>query len=289
MSTGKVKKEKKPPGEPQYYLSSINTPVLNYKVYYLSKREKILYFALGFVVGAAVGYLFYGGIGVDEFGNPTMLTLILNVVVCCVTGFIAGRFCLPIFRNRIISKRKRALNTQFRDMLEALSTSIGAGKNVTDSFRGVFDDMKIQYEEDAYIVNELGTIIAGLDNNINIEDMLRDFGERSGNDDIRSFANVFEICFRKGGNINDTIRSTHEILGDKMEIAEDIETAVTSNKMEQNIMIIMPVLLIGMIKFMSPEFGANFVSPTGLVSSTVAIALFVAAYIVGKQILDIKI
>ena len=31
--------------------------------------EKVLYFLLAFVAGAAVGLLFYGGIGKDEFGH----------------------------------------------------------------------------------------------------------------------------------------------------------------------------------------------------------------------------
>jgi len=48
--------------EPQYYMSATNMQMLNYKVYYMSKLEKILYFLLAFIVGAAVGYLFYGGV-----------------------------------------------------------------------------------------------------------------------------------------------------------------------------------------------------------------------------------
>jgi tight adherence protein B len=288
MAFGKGKKKKIAP-EPQYYLSATNIEVLNYKVYYMSKIQKVLFFLLGFAVGATVGYLFYGGIGVDEFGDPTQVTYICNIVICTIVGLIGGKIILPIMTKRILNGRKKKLNVQFRDMLESISTSLGAGKNVTDAFRNVLDDMKIQYEEDAFIIQEIQAILSGIDNNVNVEDLLKDFGERSGNDDIKSFANVFEICYRKGGNIANTVRNTHEILSEKMEIAEDIETTVASNKMEQNIMIIMPIALIGIIKFMSPEFGANFVTPMGLISSTIAIGLFVAAYFVGKQVLDIKI
>ena len=105
----------------------------------------------------------------------------------------------------------------------------------------------------------------------------------------KSFAKVFEICYRKGGNIKETIRTTYEILSDKMEIAEEIETTLTANKSEQNIMIVMPVILIAMIKGMSSDFAANFVTATGIVSTTIAIGIFVAAYFVGKKILDIRV
>lgn len=181
------------------------------------------------------------------------------------------------------------LKSQFRDMLEAFNSSLGAGKNVVDSFSSVYSDLNLQYEEDAFILKELEIILSGINNNIDIEDLLLDFGERSGIDDIKSFANVFKISYRKGGNIKETIRITHEILSDKMAIEEDIETIVTANKLEQKIMIVMPIGLIAMIKMMSAEFAANFVTPSGLIATTIAIIMFVISYFVGKAILDIKV
>lgn len=132
-------------------------------------------------------------------------------------------------------------------------------------------------------------INAGLANGITIEELLADFGKRSGCDDIQDFASVFEICYRKGGNIRDTIRNTYDILSDKMSISEEIETIVTGSKSEQSLMLIMPVLLIGMIKIGSPEFAANFVTPSGLAATTIAMVMFVASYFIGRIVLDIKV
>lgn len=286
---GLFTKKNKAEQEPQYYMSATNMPTYNYKVYYMKPVEKFLTFLLAFVVGAAVGYLFYGGIGKDEFGQPTTITWVLNITIPAIVGSIAGYLFVPVRMKSIIEKRKKDLNHQFRDMLESLTTSLGAGKNVNDSFFGVYEDLKVQYEADAFILKELEVIISGIHNNIPLEDVLEDFGTRSDNDDIQSFANVFKISYRKGGNIKDIIRNTHSILSDKMEITEDIETLVSSNKLEQNIMIVMPIALIGVIKMMSPEFAANFVTPTGIISTTVSIVIFVVAYFIGKSVLDIKI
>ena len=289
----KKEKEEKPKKEkvlePQYYTSATNIPTYNYKVYYMSLLEKVLYFALAFICGAAVGYLFYGGIGKDEFGNPTMLTWILDISIPVALGVAAGIAFLPIRTQQIVEKKRRKLNTQFRDMLEALTTSLGAGKTVVDSFRAVYEDLKIQYDESADILKELEIILSGMDNNVAIEDLLQDFGTRSGIEDIYSFANVFKICYRKGGNIKDTIRNTHAILSDKMEISEDIETIVTANKNEQNIMMVMPIGLVGMIKMLSADFAANFATPAGIIATTIGVGLFVASYYVGKMVLDIKV
>lgn len=275
--------------EPQHYLSATNMPTYNYKVYHMKLLEKILYFLLAFVAGAAVGYLFYGGIGKDQFGMPTPTTWALNIIIPSIVGIIAGKLFVPMRKKALIAKQQKELSHQFRDMLDALTTSIGAGKNVNDSFFSVYEDLKIQYDSDAYILHELEVIISGIHNNIAIEDVLEDFGIRSGNDDILSFANVFKISYRKGGNIKDIIRNTHSILSDKMEIAEDIETLVTSNKLEQNIMTLMPIVLIAAIKMMSPEFANNFVTTTGIISTTASIVIFIAAYFIGKAVLEIKL
>ena len=274
---------------PQYYLSPTHIETLNYKVHYMSVKEKILYFVLAFVVGGIVGFLFYGGIGKDAYGNSTTITYVLNVLIPTIVGSVAGFLFLPVRTQQIIDKRKKHLQIQFRDMLDGITTSLGAGNNVINSFSAVYDDLKIQYSEDTYIIKELEVILSGVQSNVNIEDLLEDFGVRSGIEDIESFANVFKICYRKGGNIQEVIQSTHAILSKKMEIKEDIETTVSGSKMDQMIMIILPIALVGIIKVMSPEFASNFVTGAGLVATTVAIGMFVAAYFIGKAIMDIKV
>ena len=281
----KNKKEK----EPQYYTSATNMPVLNYKVYYMSKLEKSMYFLLAFLVGAAVGYLFYGGLAKDEYGNATMATYILDFIVCVGVGGFAGKFFVPIRTKTLQEKNVEKLRTQFRDMLDSLTTSLNAGMNVTDSFLNVYEDMKVQYDENAFIIKELEVIIAGIHNNIDIEDVLMDLGERSGTDDIKSFANVFKLSYRKGGNLKEIIRNTHSIISEKMEIEEDIKSMVSSNKMEQNMMTVMPVGIVGMIKLMSGDFGANFATGIGIISTTIGVVIFIISYVLGKSILDIKV
>lgn len=283
------KKKEKADLEPQYYISATNDQVYNYNVYYMSKKEKIIYFALAFVVGGAVGYLFFGGLAKDEFGNATRMTYILNIIVFCVVGAITGKLFLPMRTKQIIEKKRKTLNSQFRDMLEGLTTSLGAGKNVPDSFISIKEDLINQYNEDALIVKEVNTILNGLQNNINIEDLLMDFGKRSGINEISNFANVFKVCYRKGGNIKDVIKNTHEILSGKMEINEEVMTTISSSKLNLNIMTVMPVFMIAAIKMMSPDFAANFATPSGVAATIAAIFVFIISYLIGKKIMVIKL
>lgn len=289
MAKKKKKAARKKAAQPQYYVSATNIPTYNYKVYYMSALEKIVYFLLAFAVGAAVGYLFYGGIGKDEFGRATTTTWVLNVGISSVVGIAAGILFLPIRTKQIRDKRQNTLKLQFREMLDALSTSLGSGKNVVDSFRSAYNDLRIIYAEDAFIIKELAIILDGIKNNVDVEKSLMDFGIRSGIEDIESFANVFETCYRKGGNIKDVIKNTQQIITEKMEVEMEIQTVVAASSNEQMIMTVLPIALIAIIKIMSPEFAKNFATPVGIIATTIAIVMFVAAYFVGKKILAIKI
>ena len=64
---------------------------------------------------------------------------------------------------------------------------------------------------------------------------------------------------------------------------------MTGARSEQYLMLIMPILLIGMIKSMSADFAANFATPSGIIATTVGIAMFIAAYLVGRAVLNIKV
>ncbi len=275
--------------EQLYEVSGTNRKMINYKVYRMSAGEKALYFILAFVVGAAVGYLFYGGIGKDNYGNPTVLTFVCDISVMVFVGLLAAWLFLPMRKKQIIEKRRRKLRTQFIDLLDSLSSSISSGKNVPNAFTAAREDLLIQYQPDDYIVQEVDNIISGIQNNIDVGSMLLNFGERSGVQDIRTFGRVFETAYSKGANLRDVIRNSHSILSNKVGIEEEIETKISGGKNEQNIMVVMPIIIIGVLKLSGGNFAANFTTATGILCTTVALVAFVGAYMVGRKIMDIEV
>ncbi len=284
-----MSKKAKAQTEPVYEVSATNRQLINYKVYRFSPNERLLYFILAFVVGAGVAYLFYGGIGKDDYGNATAVTYICDIAVMAAVGFAAGRLFLPIRREKIILDRKRELREQFIDLLDSLATSVSSGKNVPNAFAAAREDLLVQYQPDAYIVQEVDNIISGIQNNVDVGSMMINFGERSGIRDIRTFGRVFETAYSKGANLKDVIRNSHLILSSKCEIESEIETKVASSKNEQLIMIVMPIILVAMLKLSGGDFARNFTTPTGILCTTVAIGAFVGAYFLGRKILKIEV
>ena len=239
-------------------------------VYRVSAGEKLVCWLAGIAAGAVVGWIFY----------EHLLAVILFAVICAAAS-------VPIWRNNRIHKQQDKLLTQFLSMLESLSTSLGAGSNVYDAFFAASDDMKTRFGSDSYIAGEMDIINNGVINGLTHEALLKDLGERSCQDDIMDFANVFETCNTVGGNIREVIKNTYQVLNDKISIKLDIKTMVASQKTEQNAMMVMPVIFVALLKNMGSDT-IDLSSPTGRITTTVAIALFVASYFLGKKILDIK-
>ncbi len=275
--------------EPQYVKSFLNEDVINYKVYYLPMKWKIFVRVAALVVGAIVGYIFYGGMFCDDFGYPTEKTYVANAVFMGIFGIILVIIVVPLIEKNILERRRRQLRTQFRDLLDSLVSSINASSTTAQAFIDARRDLGFQYGEKDFIIQELDVINRGIENNVRIEELLEDFANRSDDKDIKSFSNVFAISNEKGGDSREVLNKTRTIINDKIIIQEEIETTVAAPQMWQRFMLIAPVALTAMIKYSSTDFKNSFASQSGFVSTTVAIVIFIGSYYLGRWILRIKI
>ena len=278
------KKKKELP--PKFYASPLNNPMLNYAVYYMSAFEKTASFLVTFVLGGLAGQVFYGGLFKVD-GEATTATTISNIVVFIIVGLIAAKFFVPAVNNMLKENRDKALKRQFMDLLECLNTSLSAGNTMHGAMMNARSDLQNQYADSDYIMVELAEIISGMNNGMNLEEMIANFGVRSANEDIMNFSNVISNCYRLGGNFSDVVRHTREIISDKIMVADEIETKISSNKLQHNAMALMPIALVAMLKVASPEFAANLSSFLGVIMTTVAIGIFVGSYFWGQKIINI--
>ena len=278
-----MKKER----EPKYIPSPLNNNMINYKEYYMGANEKIGYSLLIFVIGGLVGLVFYGGLFKSD-GDATLATHISNAIFFCIVGIVALKFFMKKVVESLKDRRAKKLQKQFMDLLENLSFSLSSGNTVNDAFLNARGDLLNQYTEKDMIIIELNEIVNGIQNGKTLEEMMQSFGKRSGNEDIENFGNVISNCYRLGGDFNSVVRKTRLILGDKVAITEEINTKLMSNKLQLNAMCIMPIILVAMLKVSSTSFAQNLSSAVGVIVTTFAIGLFVAAYIWGQKIIDIR-
>lgn len=268
----KVKEPKQAKPKKEVYIpkTGIMGNATDYHVYNMSFTEKVIGFVVGGGGAAVVLFLFFESI-------------VLSVISCIIIGMKA----IPIYQKMLLNKRKKNLLFQFKDMLEALTSSYSAGKNTRDAFLDTLNDLRNMYGEDADIVNELKIIVSGMDNNINVENLLLDFAERSGIDDVESFADVFEVSLRQGADIKNIIATTRDVISDKVDMELEMTTMMAGNKNELNVILIMPLILTVALRGMSGDTFGN--SSVNIMAKVVAIVIFVAAYAMGQKITDIKI
>ena len=241
----------------------------DYHVYEMSLMDQLKGYLIGFAGGAVVAYVF--------FENPVFVLL---------GGLIAMLVIRKPWKEYLHKKRLRTLLLQFKDFLDALTSSYSAGLTTTLAFQSAYTEMGQLYGEDSDIAKELYLILAGLQHNFTIEQLLQNFADRSGLDDVESFANVFEVCNRMGGNLQQIVSETRGIISDKIDVEMEIQTMVASGKNDMNIMMVMPLFIMLSLRGLSSTAGSN---PVYILAKFGVLGLFGFAYWLGMKMTDIKL
>ena len=106
----------------------------------------------------------------------------------------------------------------------------------------------------ATILVELDGIIAKFHNAVPLSQAFADFAQRSGLEDVASFASIYATIEGKSSRADEIIRETQQIIADKMEIEMEIDTLMTAAKSEVNIMLFMPLVILGVIGYAGAGF-----------------------------------
>ena len=282
----KAPKKQKAPPPPALLENPLKNWMPNYVTYQMNAWERMSAAVLAFLAGGVCSQVFYGGLFRQD-GENTMMTYISAVIFIVLVGAAAVKVYLPMRAQQLCRKRQHTLSVQFRDMLESLTTSLAAGDTVHQAFEAAYGDLCLQYGEGADLSREIQQVLLAPKSGLTIEVMLQDFARRSGLEDIESFANVFTVCYSTGGNMKDVMRRTHDVITDKMAIADEIRTKLSANKLELNVITLAPIFLMLLLRTTNQSFAEKFATAGGVVCITIAIAIFVAAYRMGQKIVEI--
>lgn len=187
-------------------------------------------------------------------------------------------------------KRAGEITRQFMDGIQMMAASLQAGYSAENSLKEALCEMQKIYRPDSCIVREFRFMETQIGMSRNIEELFLDFGRRSAVDDIRSFAEVFLTAKRSGGDLLLVIRNTVSCIRQKQETMQEIETCLSGKVMEQNIMSLIPILILAYVKVSSPEFlSAMYGNTTGTAVMAVCFVVYAAAYFWGRKIIRIEV
>nr|WP_233277756.1 type II secretion system F family protein [Paenibacillus durus] len=244
----------------------------DYTVYTLNSRQRIISAAAGGFILFGVGYLFYH--------NP-VIALLLSA---------GGYFAPRIWRDYLRKRRRAMLNLQFKQMLFSLSSSLSAGRSVENAFREAVQDLKmLDPEGGSDMIAELNIICARLEYGQPIEEALLDFSKRADMEDIRRFADVFSVCKRTGGDLVEVVRRTSSIIGEKLDVQQEIAVSISQKRFESKALLVSPLIMLLFMSFSAGDYMQPMYTGFGMLISTFALAGLILCYFWISKIMDIPL
>lgn len=245
---------------------------IDYNKSNLTMPEKLLIWGKGLVLTAVISYLFYQSV--------IMFIVLLPITFLTVKSE----------KRKKIELRKKKLLLQFKDGIALLLSGLEAGYSIENSFKDACRELRQMYQRETDIEREYRYICASLELNEQLDNLLIDFGKRSGLEDVRSFAEVFIISKHRGGDITAIVKASIYTIQEKIEVNQEIDTLLSGKKLEQNIMNLVPLGILLYVNLTSPEFiSSMYKNIVGAVIMSVCLIVYVGAYMVGKHLIEVEI
>lgn len=246
-------------------------------VYYkcnMSRMEHIAVYIGASLLVSVVAYLFYH-----------------LIPISVVIGFLAGFYLEKMYADSTIGKRQKALRLQFKDFLGSMSVAVRAGNVEVAAVKSALEDLKLSYSAKADIVKEVENIILQYDKGgIEMKILFQDLADRSDIEDIRSFATIYSVIEGKSDRFGDILTQTEEVIRDKVEIEQEIETTITSAKSETMVMLIMPIVIVVAMSSMGGGLLESlFTTLVGHICATVALIIFGISYVLAVKSSKIEV
>ncbi len=246
--------------------------LIDYEHYQFGRKEWVLYGTAAVGIVLFFAYFFYRSV----FAVFPLLPV--------------GIFWLRRKKKELGRKQQNELKIQFKEAVLSISAAMRAGYSAENAVRESYKDMVRMYGRESLISRELIYILGGMSNNIPIEKLLQDFGNRSGVEEIKEFGEIFEISKKSGGNIVQVIGQTVDIISRKLEVDREIETLISAKKLEQKIMNAVPFLILFYVNVTSRGFfDMLYHNIAGIVIMTIGIAVYGTAICMEDKIMDIEL
>lgn len=236
-------------------------------------RQKLFAYVIEGFVGAVIfGYIFYNSI----WGLiPTAPFIVLYI---------------KIRRERESERRKEKLLCGFKEGMNVVAVALRAGYSVENAFLEAGREMALIHKDRSEIDDFFDSVRGQLSVNRNIEEVLADYAEKSGVDDIISFSEVFTYAKRSGGNMVEIIQDTVNTISHKADTAREISVLISSKQLEQLVMDIVPVGIILYLRLTAPELICRLYGNLyGIAVMTACLMVYASAVIISLKLADIRV
>lgn len=199
-----------------------------------------------------------------------------------------NRMFSHVSENRI-QRRKEELYDSFRDLIAWMHTALRSGYSMENAVLEAAGQLEQSLGKENILVQELRRMRHKMMISVPVEQLFQDLAVRSRIDDIATFASVLVIAKRTGGNVCEIFQNTWDIFCTRIDTMREIRAGVSSRRFEQNIMSVVPFGILGYVQLSFPEFlSVMYGNVIGVFFMSGCLAVYLAAWVLGKKILDIE-
>ena len=207
----------------------------------------------------------------------------------CIAVVPVGIVCFHTYRKNRIQRRKEELYDSFRDLIAWMHTALRSGYSMENAVLEAAGQLEQSLGKENILVQELRRMRHKMMISVPVEQLFQDLAVRSRIDDIATFASVLVIAKRTGGNVCEIFQNTWDIFCTRIDTMREIRAGVSSRRFEQNIMSVVPFGILGYVQLSFPEFlSVMYGNVIGVFFMSGCLAVYLAAWVLGKKILDIE-
>jgi tight adherence protein B len=245
----------------------------DYKNYVLQTKEKKQYYLCASVCLGLLGFLFYRSV---------------------LIAFLCALLSKPLEKNYLkykVKKRQEILLEGFRDMLYSVSGSIAAGRQMPSAIADARKQAMNSYGENAYITKELALMVRVYEEaHGTVEELLSDFGERSGLAEIKQFGLVYRICKHSGGDLEDVTLKCANLLLDRISFQGEVNMLTAQKKLDILFLVSLPIIVLLFLNLLSSSYiNVLYVCVIGRIIMTCCLFTIGFALLWSLQLTEVRI
>lgn len=245
---------------------------MEYSIYELSFREKRLVLIKAIGITAAIMLLFYRSIWA-VFLFPLVL-------------FFLGKQA----KKKGVEAQREQLQKEFVNGISVLNSSLQAGLSMENGWKEVEKETRILYGDASFFYQEIRELNRLVAHNVPIEKLFLELAYKFKLEEMMQFAELLEYGKRSGSNWKKIIDVSVHRMTERYEAKQQIEIMVAEKKMEQQIMNIMPLVVLAFLQFSAWDYmSALYHNWFGCISMSVFLVLYIVAIQLSERILKVQV
>lgn len=223
----------------------------------------------------------------------------LTVLVCAVTGLIAVLvlhspaglpigFALPavllaVLAGRRARKEASRLEEAMPEAFGSLAISLGSGHSLAQAMRYVGS------HADEPIHSEFMRVSFAVDCGISAVDALDAMLERLQAPGLDLVVLALKVSQRTGAPLKNLLAEATQMVSARIELRRMLDVKTSQVRLSSRLVACMPVAMIALLSVISGDFRDGLATPVGTASVAMALALNVAALVIIRKIMDVRL